>query len=271
MPAPDMKEPSGTWPGIRKRDPMLTFDDVCFQYDTENFQIIDHLSFHVKPGEFVSVIGASGCGKSTIFRLINQLLPVKSGSILVDQNNIKGQKHYCGYMPQHDLLFPWRSVAENIRLPMEIRHKYSKAEMNQKVSKALQTVGLEGWGEKSPGELSGGMRQRAAFARTVLTESSLLLLDEPFSALDYLTRLNMREWLLGQWEKEKKTILFITHDVEEAVFLSTRVLVIEQTPIQKLVSIDIPLDYPRTREKMARPEIVQLKERLIGMLGGQMK
>lgn len=134
---------------------------------------------------------------------------------------------------------------------------------------ALVSVGLKDWGQKSPRELSGGMRQRAAFARTVLTGSELLLLDEPFSALDYLTRLSMREWLLGQWEQERKTVLFITHDVEEAVFLSTRILVVEETPITRLTSIEVPMDYPRTREKMQNREIAELKERLVGMLRRQ--
>lgn len=110
------------------------------------------------------------------------------------------------------------------------------------------------------------MRQRAAFARTVLTGSDLLLLDEPFSALDYLTRLSMREWLLEQWEREQKTVLFITHDVEEAVFLSSRILVVEETPITHLKSIEVPAEYPRTREELTRPEIVELKENLIEML-----
>ena len=110
------------------------------------------------------------------------------------------------------------------------------------------------------------MRQRAAFARTVLTGSDLLLLDEPFSALDYLTRLNMREWLLEQWEKEQKTVLFITHDVEEALFLSSRILVVEDTPITHLRSIEVPAEYPRNMEMLRNPEILQLKEELIGLL-----
>lgn len=121
-------------------------------------------------------------------------------------------------------------------------------------------------GKEVSTELSGGMRQRAAFARTVLTGSDLLLLDEPFSALDYLTRLSMREWLLEQWEREQKTVLFITHDVEEAVFLSSRILVVEETPITHLKSIEVPAEYPRTREELTRSEIVELKENLIEML-----
>ena len=245
---------------------MLTFDNVRFQYDSEDFSIIDHLSFTVDDGEFVCVIGPSGCGKSTIFRLVNKLLTPAEGTVLVNGTPIEKQKNYCGYMPQQDLLFPWRTVKENLMLPMEIQGGISKAEMEQRADQALESVGLKDWGKKSPNELSGGMRQRAAFARTVLTGSDLLLLDEPFSALDYLTRLSMREWLLEQWEREKKTVLFITHDVEEAVFLSSRILVVENMPITHLKSIEVPAEYPRTREELMRPEIVKLKEDLIDML-----
>lgn len=245
---------------------MLTFDNVRFQYDSEDFSIIDHLSFTVDAGEFVCVIGPSGCGKSTIFRLVNKLLTPAEGTVLVNGTPIEKQKNYCGYMPQQDLLFPWRTVRENLMLPMEIQGGYSKEQMQKKADDALQSVGLADWGDKTPKELSGGMRQRAAFARTVLTGSDLLLLDEPFSALDYLTRLSMREWLLEQWEKEKKTVLFITHDVEEAVFLSSRILVVEQSPITHLRSIEVPAGYPRSREELRRPEILSLKEELIGML-----
>ena len=238
---------------------MLKFDNVSFQYDVEDFSIIDHLSFDVQDGEFVSVIGASGCGKSTIFRLVNKLLLPASGEILGDGESIEKKRNYCGYMPQQDLLFPWRTVRE-------IRGGYSKTEMREKADAALESVGLKDWGDKMPKELSGGMRQRAAFARTVLTGSDLLLLDEPFSALDYLTRISMREWLLEQWEREKKTVLFITHDVEEAVFLSSRILVVEESPITHLRSIDVPAEYPRSRDELRKPEILSLKEELIGML-----
>lgn len=245
---------------------MLEFDHVCFQYDTDAYPIMDQLSFQVQDGEFVCVIGASGCGKSTIFRLVNKLLSPDQGTIRVNGNPIETQKNYCGYMPQHDLLFPWRTVKENIMLPLEIQGGISKAEMEKRAEEALVSVGLSDWGEKSPRELSGGMRQRAAFARTVLTGSDLLLLDEPFSALDYLTRFSMREWLLKQWEQDQKTVLFITHDVEEALFLSGRILVVEETPMTHLRSIEVPAAYPRTLEELARPEILTLKEELIQML-----
>lgn len=245
---------------------MLEFRDVRFQYESEDFHIIDGLSFHIQKGEFVSIIGASGCGKSTIFRLVNQLLPMESGEIRVNGRSIAGQKSYCGYMPQRDLLFPWRTIGENLRLPMEIRGGFTRAKMDARVEEALAHVGLAGCRDKAPSELSGGMRQRAAFARTVLTDSQLLLLDEPFSALDFLTRISMQEWLLGQWAQDKPTILFITHDVEEALFLSNRVLVVAETPIRALTAIEVPAGYPRTRACLADPQMISLRETLIGML-----
>ncbi len=245
---------------------MLEFRHVTFQYEVEDFNIIDDLSFHIAPGEFVSIIGASGCGKSTIFRLTNQLLPLKSGEILVGGKDIHAQKRYCGYMPQKDLLFPWRTVGQNLRLPLEIRGGLSNAEIEARVDAALAQVGLADAKDKAPSELSGGMRQRAAFARTVLTDSELLLLDEPFSALDFLTRISMQEWLLGQWEADRKTVLFITHDVEEAIFLSSRVLVVEETPIRRLTSIEVPASYPRTRACLRDPRMIELREQLIDLL-----
>jgi putative hydroxymethylpyrimidine transport system ATP-binding protein len=266
---------------------MLDFKDVVFQFPEEEKPIIDHLDFHVNRGEFISIIGASGCGKSTIFRLINRLLEPEIGEILVAERRVAGNtpagpqrgnfrkdSHgktrrkvpVCGYMPQQDLLFPWRTVEENLCLPMELQGGISKEEQHRRAQKALEDVGLAGKGDKRPSELSGGMRQRAAFARTLLTGAELLLLDEPFSALDYLTRIEMREWLLEQWEREQKTVLFITHDVEEAIFLSGRVLVAEKTPITSLTSVEIPLGLPRSIEDLKKPEIQDMKEDLIGKL-----
>ena len=250
---------------------LLEFEHVSYQYPGEDFDIIDDLSFSVESGSFHCIIGVSGCGKSTIFRMTNGLLQPKSGTIRVGGKPIGEQKHYCGYMPQKDLLFPWRTIGENLALPLEIRGGLSKAERRERVDDALADVGLEGCRDKMPDELSGGMRQRAAFARTMLTGSDLLLLDEPFSALDFLTRISMQEWLLGQWEKHKKTILFITHDVEEAVFLSGSVLAVTSTPIHTLTEVPVPATYPRTRECLTHPYMVALREDLIDVLRKQVR
>ena len=249
----------------------LEFESVSYRYPGEDFDIIDKLSFSVEPGSFHCIVGVSGCGKSTILRLTCGLLKPKSGRILVNGAPIEGQSHYCGYMPQRDLLFPWRTVGENLALPLEIRGGCTKAERRELAESALEDVGLAGCADKLPGELSGGMRQRAAFARTMLAGSDLLLLDEPFSALDFLTRVSMQEWLLDQWERHKKTILFITHDVEEAVFLSGSVLAAAETPIHTLSEAPVPAPCPRTRACLALPEVVALREELIGMLRKQVK
>ena len=250
---------------------ILDFDRVSYQYPGEAFDIIDQLSFSVEPGSFHCMLGVSGCGKSTIFRMTNGLLQPKSGAIRVGGRPIREQKHYCGYMPQKDLLFPWRTIGENLALPMEIQGGFSKQEQRERIDAALADVGLAGCRDKRPTELSGGMRQRAAFARTMLTGSDLLLLDEPFSALDFLTRISMQEWLLDQWQRHRKTILFITHDVEEALFLSSSVLVVESTPIRALREVPVPLDYPRSRHDLPRPEIVDLREGLVELLRKQVK
>lgn len=218
---------------------MLTFDNVRFQYDSEDFSIIDHLSFTVDAGEFVCVIGPSGCGKSTIFRLVNKLLTPAEGAVLVNGTPIEKQKNYCGYMPQQDLLFPWRTVKENLMLPMEIQGGISKAEMEQRADQALESVGLKDWGKKSPKELSGGMRQRAAFARTVLTGSDLLLLDEPFSALDYQTRLQVGDDIGQIIRNEKKSALLVTHDLSEAISLADRVIVLSRRPAAIIQTIPL--------------------------------
>lgn len=248
---------------------MLEFQNVSYQYPSEDFDIIDHLSFAVEPGSFHCIIGISGCGKSTIFRMTNGLLKPKAGTILVEGKSIVGRKHYCGYMPQKDLLFPWRTVGENVALPLEIQGELTRAERRDRAEAALADVGLAGCGSKMPDELSGGMRQRAAFARTMLTGCDLLLLDEPFSALDFLTRISMQEWLVDQWRRHQKTILFITHDVEEALFLSESVLVVEHTPIRELAEIPVPAAFPRDRSSLKLPEMVELKEHLIDLLRKQ--
>ena len=248
-------------------DTLLDVQNVCLSYHTleGETRALSNISFQVKQGEFLAIVGPSGCGKSTLLDLICHLLTPESGTITLKSATGGKDEAKIGYMLQKDHLLEWRSVYQNVILGLEIRHQLTPDKCSY-VDHLLKLYGLDKFKKARPSQLSGGMRQRAAFARTVLTGSDLLLLDEPFSALDYLTRLSMREWLLEQWEKEKKTVLFITHDVEEAVFLSSRILVVEQSPITHLRSIEVPAGYPRSREELRRPEILSLKEELIGML-----
>lgn len=244
---------------------MLEFKNVSFRYEEDELPMMEDLSFSVEDGDFVSIIGASGCGKSTIFRLINGLEKLQKGEIFVNGKPIGEQKQYSAFMPQKDLLFPWRTIEKNICLPMELAG-VAAAEQEKRCKEVLEQVGLLEYRKKYPKDLSGGMKQRVSFARTLLSGADMLLLDEPFSALDYLTRVEMQEWLLHQWEHYHKTILFITHDVEEAVFLSKKIFVIQDRPFSSMEMVEVPLSYPRDRSDLKKSEVVELKEQLIGKL-----
>ncbi|EKN71205.1 ABC transporter, ATP-binding protein [Schinkia azotoformans LMG 9581] len=168
-------------------------------------------------------------------------------------------------MPQQDLLLPWRTVLENVTLPLEMEAS-KQIVPKVEVYDLLQEFGLKGFEHSYPAQLSGGMKQRVSFLRTIITGSNILLLDEPFSALDAITRLTMQEWLLEQWEKMQKTILFITHDVDEALFLSDRIFLINRTPIEEFTEVIVPLSRPRKIRDLAGQEIVNIKEQLIDRL-----
>lgn len=245
---------------------MLSFQNITFQYKENERPLFKNLSFSVSKGDFVIIIGSSGCGKTTLFRLINGLEQPSSGEILIDNQPIRGHAN-CAYMPQKDLLFPWRTIGRNLLLPMEIQ-KISRDEQKQRANTMLKEIGLETCYNKYPNELSGGMRQRVSFARTMLTGSNLLLLDEPFSALDSLTKLDMQEWLLKQWKHFHNTILFITHDVDEAILLGRKILIMEKQPVQTLYEIDVPLPDERNHSIFKKSEIINLKEKLVAQLRG---
>ncbi|AIM04690.1 ABC transporter ATP-binding protein [Bacillus anthracis] len=171
-------------------------------------------------------------------------------------------------MPQKDMLLPWRTIIENAALPLECQG-VQKKEAQIKAKELLQKFGLQGYETKYPKDLSGGMRQRVSFIRTLLTGGEILLLDEPFSALDALTKASLQEWLFEQWKEWEKTILFITHDVEEALFLSNRIFVVENQPITTLTERIVPLDRNRTRKDLYKPEVLALKDELLSMLQRQ--
>ena len=244
---------------------MLKFSNVNFKYEKEFDLFIKDLSFNVDRGEFISIIGPSGCGKSTIFRLITRLENTNSGDIFINNDNINSLNEHVGYMPQSDLLIPWRTILENASLPLEISSRNSK-KAKEKAEEYLKIFGFEKYKSKYPKDLSGGMRQRVSFIRTLLTGAELMLLDEPFSSLDAITKMSMQEWLLTQWSSLKKTIIFITHDVEEAIFLSNRIFIISEKPITKFKEVAVPLEYPRDRHMLSRPEILEIKENLINEL-----
>ncbi|PDZ45974.1 ABC transporter ATP-binding protein [Bacillus wiedmannii] len=241
---------------------ILQFHNVSFHYDEK--PIINELNASIQDKEFVSIIGPSGCGKSTLFRLITGLEEASTGQIELTET----KSHPIGYMPQKDMLLPWRTIIENAALPLECQG-VQKKEAQIKVKELLHKFGLQGYETKYPKDLSGGMRQRVSFIRTLLTGGEILLLDEPFSALDALTKASLQEWLFEQWKEWEKTILFITHDVEEALFLSNRILVVEQQPITTLTERVVPLDRNRTRKDLYKPEVLALKDELLSMLQRQ--
>jgi putative hydroxymethylpyrimidine transport system ATP-binding protein len=243
----------------------LQFKDVSFSYQTRSKSILTGLNFDVKEGEFVSIIGPSGSGKSTIFKLITGLEETSEGNILINGQAFTNRLGKVGYMPQQDLLMPWRTVLENAALPLEIKGM-KKQLAYEKVLELLDQFGLKGVENSYPSQLSGGMKQRISFLRTVLSGSNVLLLDEPFSSLDAITRLSMQEWLLSQWEKWQLSILFITHDVDEALFLSDRIFIFTEQPVRKFVEVNVPVSRPRKIRDIHAPAVIAVKEQLIEQL-----
>lgn len=244
---------------------MLKFENVSFTYKGDSAPTLKNISFSAEDKSFVSIIGASGSGKTTIFRLLNALETPDSGKISMNGADIDGTNRMAGYMPQQDLLFPWRTALQNVALPMQVKH-LPKGEREQRAHEMLKQVGLDEYAAKYPRELSGGMRQRVSFARTLCTGADLLLLDEPFSALDSITRSSLQEWLYSQWQSLNKTILFITHDVDEAVFLSEKILVLTGKPVDTIKEYEVPLPKERTREMLYDKKAEELKEELLSVL-----
>ena len=227
---------------------------------------LEDVSFKVMPVEFVTIIGASGSGKSTLFNLCVGLQEPDEGEILVDGESTKKRVGIVGYMPQRDLLLPWRSVLDNVLIPFEVQG-IPKRESRQKALEMLPHFGLEAFENEYPSALSGGMRQRVALLRTWLMGRSTLLLDEPFGALDALTRKELQDWLLRVWQEFGRTVMFITHDVEEAVYLADRVIVLSARPgkIKRELKIDLPR--PRRQRMIAEPEFGGLGRELLTELG----
>lgn len=227
--------------------------------------VVDDISFSVRAGEFVSVIGPSGCGKSTMFNIIAGLETPTTGDIRVDGESAIGERHHTAYMPQKDLLFPWRTVGKNTALGLEVAGM-PKKEALAKATALFPTFGLAGFENAYPFELSGGMRQRAALLRTVVQGREILLLDEPFGALDSLTRIEMQNWLQGMWSEHSWTAVLITHDIREAIYLADRVIVLSARPATVRLDVEVPLPRPRELTMTTAPEFVAIEEQLIEVL-----
>lgn len=245
-------------------DAFLSVRDLSKQFPG-GVTAVQAMRFDVPKGAFLSILGPSGCGKSTLFNMMAGLLAPDGGDVLLDGRSIVCKPGSVGYMLQHDLLLPWSTIEDNIALSPSLRG-VRRSTARSAAAPLLEAARLTGFARRLPGELSGGMRQRAALLRTLMTEKEVLLLDEPFGALDAFTRLKLQLMLLDLWQKHRKTILFVTHDVEEAIFLADEVLVLSGRPGTVRERVPVPLERPRTQEMLVRPEIGRLRLHLTDML-----
>jgi NitT/TauT family transport system ATP-binding protein len=228
---------------------ILVADDIFVRFETAEGPVtaVDHMSFNVRQGEFLSVIGPSGCGKSTLFNVIGGLLTSHDGTVSVGGETIAGPHKSIGMVFQEESTFPWRNVTDNVAFPLELTGM-PRAKRIERARHFIQLVGLAGFENRFPGELSGGMRQRVSLARTLASEPKILLMDEPFAALDEQTRLLLGDKVLQIQQQLKQTTLLITHNITEAVQMSDRILVMTYRPgrLKRIVEIDLPR--PRTSE-----------------------
>ena len=248
----------GAAAGVEARDVSLVFDT-----DDGPVHALSHVDLSIRPGEFVSLIGPSGCGKTTLLRVIGDLETATSGTVTVKGMSPREArlKRSYGYVFQAPALYPWRSIARNVALPLEIMG-YARDERRRRVEAGLDLVNLTGFGNKFPWQLSGGMQQRASIARALAFDPDLLLMDEPFGALDEIVRDKLNDQLLRLWDRTGKTVVFVTHSIPEAVFLSTRIVVMSPRPgrVHDVVDCDFPRD--RTLDIRETPEFLRVAHRV---------
>jgi ABC-type nitrate/sulfonate/bicarbonate transport system ATPase subunit len=219
------------------------------------------IDFEVRDNEFVTVIGPSGCGKTTLLRIIAGLIPYQQGEVSIDSRPVTGPGPERAVVFQNFALMPWADVLGNVTFGLEVRGK-SKGESEDRAKELIKLVGLEGFERRLPKELSGGMQQRVGLARALAVNPQILLMDEPFGALDEQTRRLLQEQLLQLWERERKTVVFITHSMEEAVMLGDRVMLMTPRPGKVKEMIEVPLKRPRSRDVEKSPAFVEIKEYL---------
>lgn len=246
--------------------PVLEFEDVGLQYAVEGqpMQVIEQVSFKIAPAEFVSVVGPSGCGKTSLLRMISGLNPVRQGTVYFQGEPITKPLKNVGIAFQNPVLLPWRNTLNNVLLPLEIvpPHKHTlkpqRADYVASAQDLLSTVGLRDFQKSYPWQLSGGMKQRASLCRALIHNPEILLLDEPFGALDAFTREEMWELLQKLWERSQCTTVLVTHDLREAIFLSDTVYVMGPRPSQIVYILKVNLPRPRTLDMCFTPEFQQM-------------
>jgi NitT/TauT family transport system ATP-binding protein len=254
-------------PGLRQKGParvQIHLDNVGKQFKTTG-EVLRAIDLTIAKGEFVSLLGPSGCGKSTLLRLIAGLDTPTTGTIEVHDVNVPNVRRAMGVVFQDARLLPWRSAADNVTLPLELLH-WPREERAARVARVLAMVGLERYADTYPAELSGGMKMRVSLARSLVTAPEMMLLDEPFGALDEITRQGLNDELLKLWQQDRWTALFVTHNIVEAVFLSQRVVVMGRHPgVIRHIS-EVPFPYPRPAALRTAPEFGRLVGELMGHL-----
>jgi ABC-type nitrate/sulfonate/bicarbonate transport system ATPase subunit len=223
------------------------------------------LSFSVDSQEFVSILGQSGCGKSTLLHIISGVIAPDSGRVFLDEKETTARPGLVSYMPQNDLLLPWKTVMRNICLPLLLQGRKAR-DLTELVEPYLALFGLKGFEHRYPGQLSGGMRQRAALLRTYLHRTDIMLLDEPFGALDAITRERLQAWLMDLLETLKTTVLLVTHDIDEAILLSDRIIVLSPRPARITDIIRVDLERPRHADQKLSLDFLSLKKRVLHAL-----
>ena len=237
----------------------LRFQNISMMFP-DGTHAIDDVSFDVYPNEFITIVGPSGCGKSTLLKIASGLLGQSAGEVVIDRSRI-------GYVFQDATLLPWRTVRQNVELLTEL-HGFPKAERQTRAADAIELVGLAGFEDHYPNSLSGGMRMRASLARTLTLEPPVFLFDEPFGAVDEITRERLNEETLALFQRERFAGLFITHSISEAVFLSTKVLVMSARPGRLVAEYEIPFDYPRDPDLRFDPEFARISGEISHALRG---
>lgn len=244
---------------------MINVQGIEHRYTTktggETLALSD-VNINIEDNKFITLLGPSGCGKTTLMRIIGGLVDPTAGQVTIDGHAVKGPSEDCAVVFQNFALMPWATIRENVAFGLELKG-VSKAERFAEADKQIETVGLKGFEDKFPKELSGGMQQRVGLARALAVNTPILLMDEPFGALDQQTRRYMQEELINIWEEHRKTVVFVTHDMEEAVLLADQVVLMSARPGRIEEVIDVDIDRPRNAEEVERmPRFIELKEYL---------